>query len=85
MKTLKLDEKEAVVTAISADDCYNGLVKLIEEYCQAREREVIKFSINSSNFNELAITKARAEGARYLAADLNRAFTELKKLPESSS
>lgn len=79
MKTLNLDEKEALVSAIDQDECYNAIVKLIEEYCSAREQAVVKYSLNSSNFNELALTKARAEGARYLATDLYSCLSSLKK------
>lgn len=79
MKFLSLDERELLVALVQNPDLMKALFKLSDKCASGREDNVLKFNLTPDNFNELAITKARAEGARFLVSDLRQALITLDK------
>jgi hypothetical protein len=59
---------------------YAELLELIEAKARARENAIIKVNLDDGDINasKLLIMKARAEGARQLAADLTRHLENLR-------
>ena len=76
-------EEKALVSEVAAwTEARDALIKVLETQAAAVESLVIKFTLTDSNFNELAITKARADGARKLATDFKRYLESLNKSPK---
>ncbi len=79
--TLSQDDKEAAAQVANWPEAVKAILKALDDMVTAREQCVIKCDINSGNFTELAMTKARAEGARMLATDFRRYLESLKQSP----
>lgn len=78
MKYLNEDEKDALNSILDSPECVRALIKTIEVLAAARDQAVVRFNLTPDNFTELALTKARAEGARFLASDFRRELDRAK-------
>lgn len=76
------EQKELVAEVAAWTEARDALVKVLETQAANVESCVIRFTLTDSNFNELALCKARAEGARKLATDFRLYLESLNKSPK---
>lgn len=78
MRFLNIEEKELLATLFDNPEATKAFARFLDGCVAGRERAVLTFNLSPENFNELALTKARAEGARLLASDITQALAALK-------
>lgn len=75
---LDLDEAEALAETIHSDG-FKPLLSQLEILCGRIEQRVLTFDLSARGDRELALEKARAEGARMLIKDLKAWSDQAKK------
>jgi hypothetical protein len=84
MANIKLNGEEKLdLRELIGHPGLKACLKMMEACVEDMERRVITIPLKSEQNNELIFAKARAEGARQLAANMNLLLQELAKKPKA--